>query len=444
MFGQKLLLKQYHKVYRYDNWMRRHFTVTGHLVVLMMIASMVFGIDTGHSTTYQLFVFLAVILVFALLNSVFNRLKVDFKRVLPRYGTVGETLTYTVKLTNLTKKDYDKLGFIELLDETLPTYSQLKDFYQLNSLAWFKRGVSFRHWRRYLHTQRGGMIAEMPLNTLKQQSLEVKISFTPVRRGMIKFSKAYLAKPDLLGVFRRLLVLEQQQSCLILPPRYPMKPLALAGKRKYQAGGVSLANSVGNSSEFMSLRDYQQGDPLNSIHWKSYAKHGKLIVKEYQDEYFVRRALLLDTFIGEAKREQFEAAVSVAASVAMSERQNDALLDLMFVGLETYCFTSGRGVDHLPHLQEILATVQASDEASFDKLQQAVLAHAGQCSSFVCVFMQWDAARQQLIKQLLANGLPVAVFVLHDGSMNLASINFRPEFFYLIDYQHLEKELAAI
>lgn len=441
---QRFLLRQYRKVYRYDTWMRHHFTVTGHLIIVFMVAAAVFGIDTKHSNTYQLFVFLLLILIFARLNSFFSRLQVQIKRQLPHYGTAGETLTYTVSLTNLSSKTYAGLGFIEQLSEVFPDYSQLQSFYQLEKKSWFKRGLSFNQWWLYLAYQRGGMIAETAIPELGKKPVTITIRFTPLRRGKLSFSTGYVAKPDLLGLYRRLIPVNEVQSFLVLPKRYPVKALALAGKRKYQVGGVSLANSIGNSSEFMALRDYQQGDPLNKIHWKSFAKHGKLIVKDYQDEYFVRRALLLDTFIGEANREVFEAAVSVAASLAMSEQQHEALLDLMFVGQQTYCFTSGRSVDHLPKLQEILASVQASSNDTFLPLQQAVLSRLGLCSSFVCVLLHWDESRQQLLKKLAAHGIPVAVFLLHDGSLNREQCANQPEQFFLLNYQQLETELAAI
>jgi hypothetical protein len=134
----------------------------------------------------------------------------------------------------------------------------------------------------------------------------------------------------------------------------------------------------------------------------------------------------------------------VAASLAMSERQNETLLDLMFVGQQTYCFTTGRGVDHIPHLQEILAAVQASSSDTFLQLQQAVLSRLAQCSSFICVLMHWDELRQQLVGKLSAQGLPVAVFLLHEGALTLEQCPNKPEFFYLLDYQQLEAGLAAI
>lgn len=440
----RFLLRQYRKVYRYDNWMRHHFTATGHLVLIFTVATAVFGIDTKQSNTYQLFVFLLILLIFAVLNSFFNSPKLNIKRHLPRYGTVGETLTYTVTVTNLTSKNYANLAFIEQLVEQFPDYAQLENFYQHSKRSWLKRGISFNQWRQYLAYQRGGMINEVALPELGKQPISITLSFMPLRRGKINFSESYCAKPDLLGLFRDLISVKAVQNCLILPKRYIIKPLFLSGKRKYQVGGVSLANSIGNSSEFMSLRDYQQGDSLNRIHWKSFAKHGKLIVKEYQDEYFVRRALLLDTFIGEAHHAKFEAAVSIAASLAMNEGQPEALLDLMFVGQQTYCFTTGRGVDHLPHLQEILASVQVTSQDTFWQLQQAVLKRVAQCSSFVCVLMHWDEQRQDLIRQLLMQGLAVAVFLVHEGSVKKEDCANQPEHFYLVNFQQLAHDLAAI
>ena len=44
-----------------------------------------------------------------------------------------------------------------------------------------------------------------------------------------------------------------------------------------------------------SLRDYRPGDPLQRVHWKSFARTGRPVVKEYQDEFFERHALVLDT-----------------------------------------------------------------------------------------------------------------------------------------------------
>src|SRR3970282_2553914 len=100
-----------------------------------------------------------------------------------------------------------------------------------------------------------------------------------------------------------------------LPRRYRLPRLVLPGRRKHQPGGVALATSVGASEEFLALREYRPGDPLQHIHWKSFARTGRPIVKEFQDEFFERHALVLDTFSHAGGEAAFEEAVSIAASV---------------------------------------------------------------------------------------------------------------------------------
>ena len=82
----------------------------------------------------------------------------------------------------------------------------------------------------------------------------------------------------------------------------------------------------------MALRDYRPGDPPRHIHWRSWAKMGRPIVKEFEDEFFVRHALILDTFCEAPEADRFEESVSVAASFACSLQTQDSLLDLLFVG----------------------------------------------------------------------------------------------------------------
>lgn len=441
----RLLLRQYKKVYRLSRWVRLHFTLIGHLCLMIWFMTGIFSTDPTASNTYQLFVFLSIVFIFAFLGSLFNRFKGTIKRQLPRYATVGEPLEYSVAVTNSSGRNYQGLAYSEQLVDAFPSYAELTQFYKREGQPWYKRGISFRLWLRYLDYRRGVYIHEQLMPFLsKQQVAQIKVSCIPLRRGRLTFVGATISKPDLLGLFKRFYFIAEPQSCLVLPRRYPVQPLKLTGGRQYQAGGVSLANSVGDSSEFMALREYRQGDAFNHIHWKALARHGKLIVKEYRDEYFVRRALIMDTAAENLANELFEAAVSVAASLAVSESQNDALLDLMFVGEEAYCVTTGRGVEQLSYLQEVLASVQQSDAQSFTRLQQAVSQHVQQVSNLFCVLLHWDKQRQDFIQSLLVQNIPLAVFLIHDGTLIEAELANQPEHFYLLDVQRIAEDLADL
>jgi uncharacterized protein (DUF58 family) len=221
-----------------------------------------------------------------------------------------------------------------------------------------------------------------------------------------------VARPDPFGLFRAFVRVRASQSVLVLPRRYPVPELDLPGTRRYQQGGVALAASVGDSEEFASLRDYRPGDPLRRIHWRSWARAGKPIVKEYQDEFFVRHALVLDTFSRPDLPEVFEEAVSVAASFAVAIPGQDSLLDLMFVGPEAYCFTAGRGLAHADRMLEILAGVEPCLGKPFAALRGAVLDRHAELSGAIVVLLDWDAERRAFVEALRGAGVPTLALVI--------------------------------
>jgi hypothetical protein len=204
----------------------------------------------------------------------------------------------------------------------------------------------------------------------------------------------------------------------------------MPGLLQYQPGGVNLASSVGESEEFVALREYRRGDPLRHIHWKSVSKTGKLIVKEFLNEFFVRHALILDTFLRDSKDDAlFEEAVSVAASFASALNTQESLLDLLFVGPQAFCMTAGRGVGHIGQMLEILAVVQPCATKPFQALEQIVLERAGMISACVCVFLGWDQPRRELVRKLRICGLPVITLVLVMPDQGVEHIShLAPEF----------------
>lgn len=250
------------------------------------------------------------------------------------------------------------------------------------------------------------------------------MSLTPLRRGYIHFTGMSFALSDPLGLFNVLYTFSLPASLLVLPKRYPIASILLSGSKRYQPGGVQLAMSVGEAEEFVGLREYRPGDPLRYIHWKSWAKVGKPIVKEFQDEFFVRHALILDTFTPQIVGELFEAAVEVAASFACAPRSQEILLDLMLVGTQAYCFTSGRGLSQTEQLLEILACVEACTDQPFTQLYSLVMQHTASLSGSICVLLNWDAERQQLVQSLRNNGISLLVVVVSETELEIDQQQF--------------------
>src|SRR4029077_9187553 len=253
---------------------------------------------------------------------------------------------------------------------------------------------------------------------------------------------------DPLGFFYALNRVELPQTTLILPKRYPLPPIALPGAMRYQEGGVALASRVGQSEEFVALRDYRPGDPLRHIHWRSWAKTGKPVVKEFEDEFFVRHALVLDTFTDHPHSLIFEEAVSVSASFACTFQTQESLLDLLFVGTQSYCFTAGRGLAHADQMLEILASVRVCRDQPFAALEHLVLDHINVVSGCICVLLAWDESRRNFVARLRGLGVPVLVLAVVEAgqgkSLEPGPLRDEPERCRVLEAGRIEQGLAEL
>jgi len=438
--------------YTLKKWFTRRFTPSGRAAVLCLAVSAFVGLDTKGTLAYQVFTFLFAILTVAMITSIFFRYSFRATRILPRFATAEVTLEYRIVVHNPTGKIQRGLKLFENLEDPCPSF---KEFTETPEPAEKKRNLfdrtfGYYRWLWLISRKQQAEIRTVRLPDLQPNSeTEIAVELTPLHRGVIRLTGLTVARPDPFGLFHACVTFPVAQSLLVLPKRYDVPPVGLAGTRKYQTGGVAMASSVGDSEEFVSLRDYRPGDPLRKIHWKSWAKTGKPVVKEYQDEFFVRHALILDTFQKAAYSQILEEAVSIAASFACDIQTQESLLDLMFVGTEAFCFTSGRGLAHTEKMLEILAAVMVCRNKSFDYLTPVVIRRASMLSGCICIFLCWDKKRKKLVDYLKALGLPVLVLVVTDGQStshdsDLEIIKDKPENFHFLKLGEIQEGLMAI
>lgn len=445
----KFLLRNFRFVYRLDRWLRRRFTPAGFLVLAGLVVSGVFGIDTRQSAAYQLFAFFSALLMVAVLAGAAPRVRFALRRELPEFATVGEPLEYTVSVENLGGRAQPELLLRENLEETLPSHEEFARARVPGDAErnWFDRRIGYPRWLWLVHRKRGAHIEESALPALPAGGkTRVKVRLTPLRRGVLSFRETSIARPDPLGIYLGSVSVSDPARLLVLPRRHPLPPIELPGTRHYQRGGLTLASRVGEAEEFIGLRDYRPGDALRHIHWRSFAKTGAPIVKEFQDEFFVRHALVLDTFCLEAEDESFEAAVSVAASFACAARGRDALLDLMFAGARAYCFTAGRGLADTGALLRTLAAVAPCKDQDFGVLARAVTARAGSLSGAICILLAWDEARREFVRRLSNSGVPLLVLVVvATGTPDRGAMaGEEPRNFKVLRADHLPEDLKNL
>jgi len=427
-------------------WVRRRFTRVGLAVLGALVLVALLAPDTDNNATYQIFPLLLILLVVAGGSIWSFRARFAATRRLPRFGTAGCPLHYRILVKNLSPKTYCGLTLLENLADPRPSF---EEFLALE-LAEQRVLRSFRFSARQHATPfRPPTVKEASVPpAAPNEEVEVRVELTPLRRGVLRFTGVTLARADPLGLVHALATLPLAQTVLILPRRYPVAALALPGTAKYQEGGIALATSVGQSDEYVALRDYRYGDPLRHIHWRSWARVGRPVVKEFEDEFFVRHALVLDTFSRHPHSEVFEEAVSVAASFACALPTQESLLDLLFVGPQSYCVTAGRGVAHVDQMLEILASVRACADQPFSALEHLVLSHIQVVSGCICVLLAWDETRRNFIGKLRALGVPVWVFVLvPPGQRQLLEpgpLRAEPDRFSVLEVGQVEAGLAHL
>lgn len=399
---RKLSFRLYRGVAAVIYWGGRKLTPAGQLALAALVLSGVFGVDTTQSTAYRIFAFLAALMLLAWLGARFGR-RDEFvvTRHLPQLISAGERFEYRLTFANHGGRQARSLTLMDDLSDPRPDFAQFR--HALRVPTW-------RGWQRLVSANRIGKVPAMPVQAIAPgETVELRMQGEALRRGRMHFTGVTVGCDETLGLARSLHSVPLAENLTVLPRRYRLPPLALPGGRRLQQGGVSLASSVGDSEEFIGLREYRPGDPLQRVHWKSFARTGQPVVREYQDEFFERHALVLDTFAAPGQGAAFEEAVSVAASFACTIDTQECLLDLMFVADHAHVFTAGRGQLGAGSLLEVLAGVGMETERPFSDLAEAMRARAAGLTGCICILLGWDRERSDLVDAMRSRGSALRV-----------------------------------
>ncbi len=137
-----------------------------------------------------------------------------------------------------------------------------------------------------------------------------------LRRGVLPVGPVRAIKGDPVGIMRRTMEFTQRRT-LWVHPQVVTLPNATIGSIR-DLDGVPSSTIVSSDVSFHALREYQPGDPQRNVHWKSTAKTGVLMVRQYEESRRSTQAVVLSRAEADyANDEEFELAVSAAASLGV-------------------------------------------------------------------------------------------------------------------------------
>jgi uncharacterized protein (DUF58 family) len=280
-----------------------------------------------------------------------------------------------------------------------------------------------------------------------RQPTEVLMELQPRRRGRYQIPGAVVRAADPLRLVLTREVSAAGQTVVVYPRFYSMDEFLVPAGRRYQPGGIPLASNTADSIEFVGTREFREGDPIKNIHWRSWARRGKPVVKEYQEEYFARIALILDTFTpAEAENAQaFEAAISVVASIADFFSRSEYIVDILAAGPDIYEVSAGRSLAYLENILDVLACLEPCSQPPFQGIAPTLFDKLGQITTVVAVLLDWDTPREAFLRRVKALGTAVRVLVVRAGSTSNRWQDVGPELgdFTLLSPDDIERALSA-
>lgn len=252
-------------------------------------------------------------------------------------------------------------------------------------------------------------------------SAAFRLPLTPRRRGHYRMPGVMAYSTFPLNLYRTPAGSSDEWPLLVLPTFHPVHAIDVPLGTRYQPGGIALTSNIGESPEYIGNREYVAGDSIRHIDFRAWARLSKPAVREYQEEYYCRIALVLDTCTGKktppdpAGFPDFEAAVSLTAAAADALSRGEYLIDLFAAGPELHIFRAGRHTAHFDNVLEILAGVGHTVENPFARLAPALVDELRNISTVICVLLDWDETREHLVRAAVEAGCSVKVLIVRDG-----------------------------
>ncbi len=216
------------------------------IVLLVWLASLVLALVTGRDLLYNTFYFITLMVAGSWLWARLNlRGLAIMRRVRTPRSQVGK---YVEEQFEITHRGWLTKLWVEILDDSdLPGH------------------------------QASRIIVSLKRN--KPYAWQVR---TPcLRRGRFRLGPIRLRSGDPLGLFEVERVIPQTHPILIYPATFPIPGFHLP-PGQLPGGQASHYRTQYLTTNVSTVREYVPGDSFNRIHWRSTARTGRLMVKEFE------------------------------------------------------------------------------------------------------------------------------------------------------------------
>lgn len=251
-------------------------------------------------------------------------------------------------------------------------------------------------------------------------------------RGKFTLGPASVVSGDPFGIFRLERTLDGTSEVLVYPrttplPGFNLPSAELPGGQDVKSRAYHVTPNVS------SIRDYQPGDSLNRIHWRSSARANKLMVKEFELDPTAEVYVVLDMqerahqqLVGPRRRgddapmrmaeSTEEYGVQAAASILRHLLDQNRMVGLVSWGQHREVITAEREARQLFKMLEALAVLRAHGAQSLAEVLVAESTRFGRNCTLLIITPALDERWVASLQQLLYRGVRAAVVLVDPQS----------------------------
>lgn len=184
------------------------------------------------------------------------------------------------------------------------------------------------------------------------------------RRQVLTVGPVAIVRGDPFGLFERADSRNEPVDLYVHPKTTSIAGQSLGFIRDLE--GMTSTVIARDDISFHALTEYQPGDDLRHVHWRSTARTGTLMMRTYEETRRSHFVLGLSTATAEyASTDEFELAVSIVGSVGLRALRDSFAVDLRTVGIDASPKNPRRLLDTLSGVEGTRA--RAGDAAALGR-----------------------------------------------------------------------------
>ncbi|MCR2816355.1 DUF58 domain-containing protein [Microbacterium jiangjiandongii] len=195
------------------------------------------------------------------------------------------------------------------------------------------------------------------------------------RRAVLTVGPVSAVRGDPLGVFQRVQAWSDPLELFVHPHTVGLGGMSAGFLRDLE--GLPTRDLSRDDVSFHALREYAPGDDRRHVHWRSSARTGTLMVRQFEDTRRSHIVVTLSRNAGEyADPDEFELAVSAAGSVAVQALRDDRDVSVLSQD-ESLPTTAGRPLlDALSRIETahaVASTTELAARVKTEALQASIV-----------------------------------------------------------------------